>query len=66
MGSSESCLPKSEPTLGTLYSDAHDAGAKVLGVEYELYGAGHGNTNAFFHTNLHEEGAPCRECVPLL
>ena len=44
------------------YNDAHDADAKVLGVEYELYGAAPGDTTAFFHKNLHEEDAPCSVC----
>ena len=44
------------------YNDAHDAGAKVMGVEYELDGADHGHETAFFHKNLHDEDAPCSVC----
>ena len=44
------------------YSDAQDAFAKVMGVEYEFYGAAPGDTTAFFHKNLHQEDAPCSVC----
>ena len=50
-----------DPLWGN-YSDAHDASAKVMGAEYEFYGAAPGDTSAFFHKNLHQEDAPCSVC----
>ena len=50
-----------DPLWGN-YTDAHDAGAKVMGVEYELYGTVPGDTTAFFHKRLHNEDAPCSVC----
>ena len=44
------------------YSDAQDSDAKVMGVEYELAGAAHGDTTAFFHKSLHDDDAPCSVC----
>ena len=53
------CL--SPDPLWGYYNDAHNADAKVMGVEYELNGAAP-DTKAFFHKNLHEEDAPCSVC----
>ena len=45
------------------YTNAKDADAKVMGVEYEFYGVTNGgDTSAFFHKNLHQEDAPCSVC----
>ena len=44
------------------YSDAQDADAKIMGVEYQLDGVTHGDTTAFFHKSLYNEDAPCSVC----
>ena len=55
------CL--SPDPLWGYYTNAKDADAKVMGVEYEFYGVTNGgDTSAFFHKNLHNEDAPCSVC----
>ena len=47
------------------YNDVQNAGAKILGVEYEFYGETKGgDTSAFFHKSLFNEDAPCSVCRP--
>ena len=50
-----------EPLWGH-FNDTNNAGAKVMGVEYELDVAARGDTTAFFHKQLHNEDAPCSVC----
>ena len=61
-GAAANYLCLSPDPLWGHYSDTHDADAKVMGVEYELYGTLPGDTTPFFHKNLHNEDAPCSVC----
>ena len=60
-GAAANYLCLSQDPLWGHYNDAHDADAKVKGVEYELDSVLSSMTT-FFHKNLHNENAPCSVC----
>ena len=61
-GAAANYLCLSPDPLWGHYNDAQNAGATVMGVEYELYGTLPGDTTPFFNKNLHIEDAPCSVC----
>ena len=62
-GSAANYICLSPDPLWGHYSDAHNADATVVGVEYQFSGVGgsHG-TSAYFHKNVYDEDAPCSVC----